>query len=171
MKVKKYAAFVLAVMMAGTLGVCRIQAKTVEGSGTAFSEQTEAMPAEDIGFTGGWEINRGEVSLGKNKTVEKAFKNAVAKLVGADYEAIAYLGSQTVAGTNYLILCRITPITPDAEPSYSLVTVYENLEGESEIWDVQDLDIAIVSENTDISVGVDEQIPAFFVEAESIDEV
>ena len=60
-------------------------------------------------------------------------------LVGCNYEAVAYIGSQVVAGTNYSILCRTTPVVPDAVSSFSIVTVYEDLNGSAELTDVSDL--------------------------------
>jgi len=66
--------------------------------------------------------------------VDKAAQN----LDGADYEPYAYVASQVVAGTNHLILCKVTPVVPDAVTAYALVTVYEDLNGSAEITSVLD---------------------------------
>lgn len=105
-------------------------------------------PAEE-GQTGAWEVNTGKVPLDNNADAQKAFEKALDGMTGADYEAIALLGTQVVSGTNYLLLCRVTPVIPDAEPSFCLVTVYEDLEGKAEISEIQDLDIAAQSESSD----------------------
>ena len=43
------------------------------------------------------------------------------------------LRRQVVSGTNYCLLCEITPVTPNAEATYALVTVYADLNGGAEI--------------------------------------
>lgn len=43
---------------------------------------------------------------------------------------------------NYRLLCRVTPVVPDAEGAFCLVTVYQDLDGNAEITEVTDLDIA-----------------------------
>ena len=53
--------------------------------------------------------------------------------MGVDYEPIAYLGYQIVAGKNYLILCESKIVVPDPIPSLTLVTVYEDLDGNCKI--------------------------------------
>lgn len=62
--------------------------------------------------------------------------------MGAQHEPIALLGTQVVAGTNYCLLCRSTPVVPDAVSHYTLMYIYADLEGGAEILDMVDLDIA-----------------------------
>ena len=57
-----------------------------------------------------------------------ALKNASAD---TDYEPIALLGTQIVAGTNYMMLCR-------SNESYTILTVYADLQGGAEVTDVYD---------------------------------
>jgi len=87
------------------------------------------------GLMGGW--NKPETYDVTDKA-KAALENAVEKLVGAEYEPVALLATQVVSGTNYSILCEITAVTPSAEPHYSVVHVYENLEGSAEITDTFD---------------------------------
>ena len=94
----------------------------------------EAEAGED-GLAGGW--TAGE-SLSLPKDAKKALKKAVKGLVGAEYTPVAYLGKQVVSGTNYRILCLIRPVTPNAEAHYSLVTVYQDLQGNCSILETQD---------------------------------
>lgn len=68
--------------------------------------------------------------------VKSVLEKATSELDGADYAPVAYLGSQVVAGTNHLILCKVTPVVPDAVPTYALVTVYEKLDGGAEVTEV-----------------------------------
>lgn len=96
---------------------------------------------DDAGQTvvGGLTVNAGDIAVDRNRDVKAAFDKALDGLVGCNYEAVAYIGSQVVAGTNYSILCRTTPVVPDAVSSFSIVTVYEDLNGSAELTDVSDL--------------------------------
>ena len=51
---------------------------------------------------------------------------------------VALLSTQTVAGTNYRILCEATTVYPGAEMHYAVVNVYESLEGNANIISVTD---------------------------------
>ena len=62
-----------------------------------------------------------------------AFEKATEDLDGYRYDVAAVLGSQIVAGTNYLYLCRAEMVVPDAKPEYVILKVYEGLEGNAEI--------------------------------------
>ncbi len=63
---------------------------------------------------GGWNL---EEVKGCNllQKVATDFTAVTSELVGADYEPIAYLGSQQVNGTNYRILCIQRTVVPNAE--------------------------------------------------------
>ncbi len=67
---------------------------------------------------------------------KKVFEKAVSELDGVDYTPVAYLGSQVVAGTNHCVLCKATSIVPDAKTTYSIVYIYEDLEGNAEITEI-----------------------------------
>ena len=68
---------------------------------------------------------------------------AVEGLTGCVYEPIALLASQVVAGMNYCLLCRLTVVYPDAQPTYALVYVYQNIEGVCELARVEDITFSI----------------------------
>ncbi len=94
----------------------------------AASEAETNIAGEDV--TGGWEEPESpEVTDEAKKALEKACET----LTGADYEAVALLSTQVVAGTNYRLLCEVKPVTPDAEAHYEIVTVYADLQGGAEI--------------------------------------
>lgn len=97
---------------------------------------------------GGFSANTGSFTLSKNKTAYKSYKKAVKELVGVDYTPVAYLGSQVVAGTNYLVLCRSKVTAPGASEGYSLVTVYRDLKGKSS---VHSIDALALGETDDLS--------------------
>ena len=67
-----------------------------------------------------------------------AFNKATEGLVGVDYVPVTLLCTQTVAGTNYRILCEATTVYPGAEMHYAVVNVYESLEGNANIISVTD---------------------------------
>lgn len=68
---------------------------------------------------------------------------ATEKLLGAEYEPVAYIGSQVVAGMNHAVLCRITAISPDAEDGYALLYIYEDLNGGFEILEINEITLSI----------------------------
>ena len=82
------------------------------------------------------------VVYSKELTKERleVFDKAVEKEDGVHYTPIAYLASQVVAGTNHSFLCKATDVTEDAEESYMIVNIYEDLEGNAEILDVENAD-------------------------------
>ncbi len=70
---------------------------------------------------------------------QAAFDKAVEKLVGAKYTPVSLLSTQLVAGTNYCILCQVSPVVSDPEPNWALVYIYADLQGNAEIMNVYDL--------------------------------
>lgn len=74
--------------------------------------------------------------------VEKVMKKATEAMTGAVLEPVAYIGSQVVAGTNHAIFCRQTPSIPSSQVNYVIVYIYEDLEGNCEITDFQDITIS-----------------------------
>lgn len=84
-------------------------------------------------LSGGWEVNSGSTSISKNSKARAAFKKATAELEGMTYSPIAVLGTQVVAGTNYAILCKATPVYPDAIPEITIMYIYEGTDGKVEI--------------------------------------
>lgn len=94
---------------------------SITGSKTIIGE---ALP-------GGFEANTGDTSIYENKKAAAAFNKTMETICGVDYEPIAYLGSQVVAGTNYLVLCK--SLVPNAEPKSELVTIYEDLSGNTDL--------------------------------------
>lgn len=103
---------------------------------SAFADDT-SVPTDDSGYTeflaGGWEVNTGSTSISKNAAAKAAFKKATAELLGVSYQPIAVLGTQVVAGTKYAILCKATPVIPDATPDITIMYIYENIDGTVDI--------------------------------------
>jgi len=89
-------------------------------------------------LAGGWS-NVPHDSVELPEDAQAAFDKALDGLVGAEYTPVALMSTQVVAGMNYCILCQITPVVPDATPTWALVYIYADLEGNSEITNVYDL--------------------------------
>ena len=87
------------------------------------------------GITGGW--TRAESPVITEELAE-LFNRATGTMLGAEYEPVAYIASQVVAGTNHLFLVKTTAVTQDPVETYALVTIYEDLEGNVEILNITD---------------------------------
>ncbi|MBP3806018.1 MAG: hypothetical protein J6I76_19390 [Oribacterium sp.] len=96
---------------------------------------TEDIP--DI-VVGGW---RASEDVKMTDEAKNAFEKAVSGLTGVNYEPVACLGTQVVAGTNYCILCKATPVTLQATTYYTLVYVYEDLEENAEIASIKNIEL------------------------------
>lgn len=119
-------------------------------------EEGTIFDREETPMVGGWSINKGHFSPADNKDAMKAFHKAINGLTGYYYEVIAVLGSQVVAGTNYAYLCRGNVVVPDAEPTYLILYVYENLIGKARILGSQSIftgDLEGVSGDFSLNTG------------------
>ena len=121
---KKLLALILAALLGASLAFCLTSCDD--------EEKTDNGKSGDE-IVGGWS-SPDSVKLTDEAT--NALKKATEKLAGGTYEPIALLGTQVVAGTNYRILCTFTPATEGADASYTIVTVYEDLEGNAEITEI-----------------------------------
>ena len=84
---------------------------------------------------------------------KKFFEKAVSELDGVEYTPVAYLASQVAAGTNHCVLCKATPVVPDAKTTYSIVYIYEDLEGNTRITEIVSGDADARSAEGDIAGG------------------
>ena len=115
-----------------------ILAFTACSSDVADDEADENGSIEELESTdvvdGGWTISENKAAA-LPEEVQAAFDKAYEQFTGSDLKPVAYIASQVVAGTNYTLLCKITPVTPGAASHYAVVTVYENAGGNAEISD------------------------------------
>ena len=100
-----------------------------------------SVPASAQMIVGGWENVPCEAGV-LPEEAQAAFDKATEGLVGAVYTPVALLSTQVVAGTNYCILCQITPVVKDPVPVWALVYIYADLQGNAEILNVYELYIA-----------------------------
>ena len=100
------------------------------------ADGTLALPEE--GLMGGWAYVEDPALTDEDEAkLEAALQNQV----GASYAIVAYVGEQVVAGLNRCLLVQVTPVVPNARPHYALAYVYTDLEGNSSLSQVIDLDI------------------------------
>ena len=77
---------------------------------------------------GGWNLDEVKCTALPQK-VQTNFTAVTGELVGAEYEPIAYLGSQQVNGTNYRILALQRVVAPNAEKRFVKMIIHEELDG------------------------------------------
>ncbi len=89
---------------------------------------------------GGWSVSADPAIT---EDLRMVFEKGTVSLDGAVPVPIAYLGSQVVAGKNHAFLCLSKTAYPgtDAEPAYTLVYLYEDLQGNVTMLNMADFDI------------------------------
>ena len=102
---------------------------------------------------GGWAMAENEAAA-LPEDVQTAFDKAYEQFTGSDLKPVAYIASQVVAGTNYMILCEETTATEKPETSYKMVVVYADLEGNAEFASINDFEYVAYT------VGDSEEISA-----------
>ena len=115
------------------LGACAV----AEGNGPVAQPEESIAPAF---ISGGW-MTREDATLSEEDLA--CFEKGMSGLVGVSYEPLLCLATQVVAGTNTCYLCRATVVYPNAVPYYALVYLYQNLEGEVSVLDIQQLEIGV----------------------------
>ncbi len=100
-------------------------------------------------LTGGWETVLSSKVNDINEEDLYNFNNAVKAYGKENLEAVALLGKQVVAGTNYMFLAK-------SDSKYKIVIVYADLEGVSKVSSVTDFNyVDYVNKNSD---GISEQL-------------
>ena len=166
----------LGILCVASIMGCGAKANNTESQATTASqESTLTKEAEEISetnestpITGGWAINNDFDGI-DDANAMLAFEKATEDLDGYRYDVVAVLGSQIVAGTNYLYLCRAEMVVPDAKPEYVILKVYEDLEGNAEItgslrllegkegWEYNDAN-PYMDENEEVKVAFDKAL-------------
>ena len=93
------------------------------------------ITTEDEILMGGW-TTASDTAI--TEEIRALFEKGMEGLVGVNYEPIAYLGSQVVAGINHAILCQATVVYPGAESKLVVVYLYEDLQGNVSILNIAD---------------------------------
>lgn len=77
---------------------------------------------------GGWNLDEIK-SCNLPQKVQSAFTAITGEMTGADYEPVAYLGSQVVDGTNYRVLALQKLVVPNSEKRIVKMIIHEELDG------------------------------------------
>lgn len=103
----------------------------------AMAETSETTTNADLDtMTGAWASWTGDPTEIPDE-VRASFDKAIEGLLGCTYEPVALLGTQLVSGTNYCLLCKTTVVMPDAPVSYTLVYIYQPLDGDAQLLQIE----------------------------------
>jgi ABC-type oligopeptide transport system substrate-binding subunit len=127
---KRIALLTVIVLSLISLSAC----KDTKGNVNAQNNTEEVL-------SGGWEVSdNNEITDELSKIFEKANET----ITGASYTPVLYLGSQVVAGKNHAFLCKMEPSVEElkSNPSWEIVYIYQDLEGNCTITKTDPLNIA-----------------------------
>ncbi|MBQ0064128.1 MAG: hypothetical protein KBT48_00020 [Firmicutes bacterium] len=110
--------------------------KNLEGKSELLNVQELKVGEMETGLVGGWNVAENTYACPSRVDMDILYKAQKEAKVG-NFELIACLETQPVAGTNYCYLCKET-----TENKLVILTVYENLDGQAEIKNIVDLSIA-----------------------------
>ena len=119
------------------------------------TDSNNGNTGSDTGITGG-EKDGGWTKADSpaiTQAFSAVFEKATSAMTGMEYVPVAYLASQAVAGTNHCVLCKATATVPDAETTYAIVYVYEDLNGGAEITGIVDGDAKADVSEGDVDGG------------------
>lgn len=123
------------------MGLSAVAENEVAEDWTMPDEVDDAWNADAV-VEGEWEIC--ELSEARvDKTLKATLERAVSEMAGVSYTPVGLLATQTASGTNYCILCRCAYVaTETGETGWCLVYLSQSLDGEAEVTNVVNLDIA-----------------------------
>ena len=123
------------------LAFAMVFAISANGSSGEASENDQTEGSEISGtLTGGWELYDNEANALPEK-VQTAFDKAAETFTGSELKPVAYIASQVVAGTNYMVLCEAATISEDPSITYQMVIIYADLKGNAEITQIKEFDL------------------------------
>ncbi len=126
----------LIVLLAVAMLLAAVACKAKEEPKT--TEEPVAQEPASAGMAGGWTPAEDYSITEERQTI---FDKGMAMLLGVDYKALAYLGSQVVAGTNHVFLVKGTAVVPTRPISYALAYFYQDLQGNVKLMNMADLPI------------------------------
>lgn len=112
-------------------------------SACGSSGQPSENPENTTG--GGWSLYENEAAA-LPENVQAAFDKASETYTESELKPVAYIASQVVAGTNYMILCEAAATEENPTISYQMVVVYADLGGMAEISQVNEFDLTAYTE-------------------------
>lgn len=142
---KKMTYLLIVLTMIIVCAACGSQGQTENSASTEDLVNTETV-------TGGWEIADNEAAA-LPEEVQAAFDKAVEQFTGSELKPVAYIESQIVAGTNYMILCEAETTTAEPVKSYQMAVIYADLEGKAELTQIKDFELTAYIEGNDSEIS------------------
>ena len=142
----------LSIIFLALIMIIMITACGSTGEAGQNDESAEAGSSETM--TGGWELFANEANA-LPEDVQAAFDKATETFTGSELKPVAYVASQVVAGTNYMILCEAATASENPQISYQMVIVYADLEGNAEITQVKDFDLTAYTEGDSSEISAE----------------
>ena len=105
-------------------------------------KQTETAETSSgkTAIAGGWEVTE---DSSVTEEAREVFEQAMPDHDRVDYEPVALLATQVVAGINYCFLRRTTVVDSDEQPSYQIVYIWQNPAGDVQVLEVQDIEFGL----------------------------
>lgn len=150
---KKITVLLCALLIAVTLVGCQ------KGNNTDSS--SESIGSNE-NVDGAWNINTDFNTVSIPEDAKNAFDKAMEGYAGTGYNPVAYLGSQSVSGTNYAFLCTATTVTEEPVVTLSTVIIYNDLDNNAEITDTAEVKVS-PKENGSLEFDFDETTGGFYV--------
>ena len=119
-----------AVLLAAGLTECSASRNTQNTNTTSPSAET----TQDAQITGVYEINASLTSLRLPDDTQKAFDKVLNGIPETSYSLIVLLAQHVVSGMNYSILCMEQTPAMDGQPELYILTIYEDLDGNADIF-------------------------------------
>lgn len=102
----------------------------------------QTLEDKDELLLGGWEVtDTGKPGTLGSAEVQESFDKATEELTGVGYNPIQLLATQLVNGTNYIAMVRGRVIDSDDTLKLYIMSWYEDLDGNSTITDIRELDL------------------------------
>lgn len=172
---KKWTALLLTLALIACLCACgsskqetaqKSEAQAASEAAPAETAPEEEAPAEEpaaeepaaeepAAALGGWTLNEDVTAAALPQDAQEAFDKATEGFLGNDLTPVVLLGTQVVAGTNYAILCKSELVTAEPVVSYQVAIIYKDLEGNAEIIDVTDFNVAGYTEGDGADISAE----------------
>lgn len=135
---KKLSHIALATALVFSLAACGGAATTDNATDDTSTDE----PTEATQLLGGWTINSETPDKAIDEVQASIFMQAMSEVVGVNYEPVAVIGQQLVSGMNYAYLCKSSVVHPNASTEWTVVVIYQDLDGNATFKGAAPLDIA-----------------------------
>lgn len=119
--------------------------------GKYLSASDEEAPADEPGLAGGWTVNTEFPEANLDEGAKAACDAVLQGVMGVEYQPIACLATQVVAGINYAVLCKATVSADEGNTNQlRIVTIYAGLDNNYEVLNTATLNLAEVCGAQDV---------------------